>query len=108
MQIQNNHIRWLPKKIRDLESIRRALEKSIALLTKEHDEINRCQKETYEMLLEEAATNLQRKGKKKELDEINRCQKETYGMLMEEAATNLQRKKRKRGQTTITNKMMDN
>jgi hypothetical protein len=29
-------------------------------------------------------------------------------MLMEEAATNLQRKKRKRGQTTITNKMMDN
>ena len=60
------------------------------------------------MLLEEAATNLQRKEKKKELDEINRCQKETYGMLMEEAATNLQRKKRKRGQTTITNKMMDN
>ena len=34
-------------------------------LKKELEEINRCQKETYGMLMEEAATNLQRKKKKR-------------------------------------------
>jgi hypothetical protein len=51
MQIQNNHIHLLPKKIRELQCIRRAQEKSIAMLTKELDEINRSQRETYGMLM---------------------------------------------------------
>jgi hypothetical protein len=53
------------KKIRELQCIRRAQEQSIAMLTKELEEINRCQRETYGMLMEEAATKLRRGRKRK-------------------------------------------
>jgi hypothetical protein len=65
MQIQNDHIRLLPKKIKDLQCIRREQEKSIAMLTKELEEINRTQRETYGMVMEEAATKLRRGRKRK-------------------------------------------
>ena len=64
MQIQNAHIRLLPKKIRDLQCIRRAQEVSIAMLTKEMEEKYRIRRETYGMLMEEAATKL-RRGRKR-------------------------------------------
>ncbi len=65
MQIQNAHIRLLPKKIRELQCIRRGQEQSIALLTKELEEMNRRQRETHGMLMEEGAAKLQR-GRKRE------------------------------------------
>ena len=65
MQIQKDHIRLLPKKIKDLQRIRRDQEKSIAMLTKELEEINRIKRETYGMLMEEAAIKLQRGRKRK-------------------------------------------
>jgi hypothetical protein len=55
----------LPKKIKDLQRIRRDQEKSIAMLTKELEEINRIQREKYGMLMEEATTKLQRGRKRK-------------------------------------------
>ena len=45
MQIQNNHISLLQKKIRELQCIRRAQEQSIAMLTKELDEISQQKSE---------------------------------------------------------------
>jgi hypothetical protein len=65
MQIQNANIRLLPKKIRDLQCFRRAQELSIAMLTKEIEEIYRIRRETYGMLMEEAATKLRRGRKRK-------------------------------------------
>lgn len=66
MQIQNARIRLLPKKIRELQCISRVQEQSIAMLTKELEEINRRQRETYGMLMEEGATKL-RRGRKRKL-----------------------------------------
>jgi hypothetical protein len=70
MQIQNAHIRLLPKKIKELQSIRRVQEQSIALLTKELEDIKRRQRETHGMLMEEGATKLQR-GRKRKLRQSN-------------------------------------
>ena len=67
MQIQNNYTRRLPKKIRDLQAIMRVQVQTIGRLTKELSEMNRCQRETYQMLMEEAATKLQRR--KRTIDE---------------------------------------
>jgi hypothetical protein len=51
----------LPKKIRDLQAITRVQVQTIERMTKELSEMNRCQRETYQMLMEEAATKLQRR-----------------------------------------------
>jgi hypothetical protein len=51
----------LPKKIRDLQAITRVQVQTIERLRKELSERNRCQRETYQMLMEEAAIKLQRR-----------------------------------------------